>query len=474
MEREMEYTRQRNLSNTSEERTMFVIDDTSQGGQEASPAPSHHYQNHHHQQQQPQPLQSSRLCEPPDLSLAPPPRNLLQQPSSSSSGIGHYHQQEAATEEQQQYYQQHVLQQQQQPLQQQKRRRNSAIQCDAFSIANSGSAGGGGGGGTGVGSGRPRRQRRPSEFVDTYRRYSTSSGRPRANSVARPTPLGDGRRSSTCKRPSTGSVSGQPNRTRRASNAAAIPTHRRDSVRPTRSPSGQLLTPASLEALQQLHSQSQKKKHSRQEDLLDDLEKNDNEEEDERSPSQRRIASILLGTFLFILAASVLAVVVTLTHSSFHQPPIGSRELQEHRANVNVSLIFSSLIINFERVTTKRNIVALQKNHRIIPSKPRAQPSSTSKFRRILTIHTYNRETTRSQGERGATELAESGSLGTCERVHDDDAALKQQQWKIETSVDVETTIGSIESIGGEIGGEVNCIEDLAYCANLDCYNEQM
>uniref|UniRef100_A0ABD2VZK5 Uncharacterized protein n=1 Tax=Trichogramma kaykai TaxID=54128 RepID=A0ABD2VZK5_9HYME len=347
MEREMEYTRQRNLSNASEERTMFVIDDTSQGGQEASPAPSHHYQNHHHhQQQQPQTLQSSRLCEPPDLSLAPPPRNLQQQqqPSSSSSGIGHYHQQEAATEEY--YHQQHVVQQ---PLQQ-KRRRNSAIQCDAFSIANSGSAGGGGGGGGGAGGGRPRRQRRPSEFVDTYRRYSTSSGRPRANSVARPTPLGDGRRSSTCKRPSTGSVKSgqqqqqqqqkqQANRSRRASNAAAaagatISTHRRDSVRPTRSPSsGQLLTPASLEALQTLHGQSQKKKHSRQEDLLDDLEKNHAQEEDERSPRQRRIASILLGTFLFILAASVLAVVVTLTHSSFHQPPIGSRELQEHRAN---------------------------------------------------------------------------------------------------------------------------------------------
>uniref|UniRef100_A0ABD2VZJ2 Uncharacterized protein n=1 Tax=Trichogramma kaykai TaxID=54128 RepID=A0ABD2VZJ2_9HYME len=49
-----------------------------------------------------------------------------------------------------------------------------------------------------------------------------------------------------------------------------------------------------------------------------------------------------------------------------------------------------------------------------------------------------------SQGERGATELAESGSLGTCERIYDDDDdddddddALKQQ-WKIETSVDRE------------------------------------
>lgn len=58
--------------------------------------------------------------------------------------------------------------------------------------------------------------------------------------------------------------------------------------------------------------------------------------EDERSLEQarrhRRITMIIVGTFIFLLAASVLVVVVTLTHSTFLSPPMGSKELAEHRA----------------------------------------------------------------------------------------------------------------------------------------------
>lgn len=52
----------------------------------------------------------------------------------------------------------------------------------------------------------------------------------------------------------------------------------------------------------------------------------------EQARRHRRIAMIVLGTFLFLLAASVLVVVVTLTHSTFLSPAIGSKELAEHRA----------------------------------------------------------------------------------------------------------------------------------------------
>ncbi|XP_076758696.1 uncharacterized protein LOC143428015 [Xylocopa sonorina] len=54
----------------------------------------------------------------------------------------------------------------------------------------------------------------------------------------------------------------------------------------------------------------------------------------EQARRHRRIAMIVLGTFLFLLAASVLVVVVTLTHSTFLSPPTGSRELAEHRARM--------------------------------------------------------------------------------------------------------------------------------------------
>ncbi|CAK9824166.1 hypothetical protein ANTRET_LOCUS2376 [Anthophora retusa] len=54
----------------------------------------------------------------------------------------------------------------------------------------------------------------------------------------------------------------------------------------------------------------------------------------EQARRHRRITMIVLGTFLFLLAASVLVVVVTLTHSTFLSPAIGSKELAEHRARL--------------------------------------------------------------------------------------------------------------------------------------------
>lgn len=52
----------------------------------------------------------------------------------------------------------------------------------------------------------------------------------------------------------------------------------------------------------------------------------------EQARRHRRIAMIVLGTFIFLLTASVLVVVITLTHSSFLSPATGSKELAEHRA----------------------------------------------------------------------------------------------------------------------------------------------
>lgn len=130
---------------------------------------------------------------------------------------------------------------------------------------------------------------------------------------------GDGRRASVCKK------SGVPgNRPRRASAA-----HRRDSIRPVRSPAGtrspsMLLTPTSaeIEMIKDPRLIEQARRH-------------------------RRVAMIVLATFFFILAAAVLAVVVTLTHSSFHSPPVGSRELAEHRANVNELSSLHEVLVRF-------------------------------------------------------------------------------------------------------------------------------
>jgi len=54
----------------------------------------------------------------------------------------------------------------------------------------------------------------------------------------------------------------------------------------------------------------------------------------EQARRHRRIAMIVLGTFIFLLTASVLVVVVTLTHSTFLSPATGSKELTEHRAHL--------------------------------------------------------------------------------------------------------------------------------------------
>lgn len=49
----------------------------------------------------------------------------------------------------------------------------------------------------------------------------------------------------------------------------------------------------------------------------------------EQTRRHRRIAMIVLGTFIFLLAASVLVVVITLTHSSFLSPASDSQEQTE-------------------------------------------------------------------------------------------------------------------------------------------------
>ncbi|KAI4498366.1 hypothetical protein M0802_006545 [Mischocyttarus mexicanus] len=137
--------------------------------------------------------------------------------------------------------------------------------------------------------------RRSSHNLDietrSSRRSSVQSGRSRANSSGRPTPLGDGRRASVSKK----------NRTRKSGT-----TRRKDSVRPT--------------------------KFETKEPTRKVLE--EDEQDTEQSRRHRRIAMIVLGTFLFLLAASVLVVVVTLTHSSFLSPPTGPKDLKEHRAQL--------------------------------------------------------------------------------------------------------------------------------------------
>lgn len=51
----------------------------------------------------------------------------------------------------------------------------------------------------------------------------------------------------------------------------------------------------------------------------------------EQARRHRRIAMIILGTFIFLLAASVLVVVITLTQSSFLSPASDSKELERNR-----------------------------------------------------------------------------------------------------------------------------------------------
>lgn len=139
-------------------------------------------------------------------------------------------------------------------------------------------------------SGTNRRLSHNSEVeTRSSRRSSVHSGHSRINSSGRPTPLGDGRRASVSKK----------NRPRRSGT-----TRRKDSVRPART------------------------------EAKDARKVLENEQDNEQTRRHRRVAMIVLGTFLFLLAASVLVVVVTLTHSSFHSPPTGSKELIKHRAQL--------------------------------------------------------------------------------------------------------------------------------------------
>ncbi|KAJ8665403.1 hypothetical protein QAD02_007065, partial [Eretmocerus hayati] len=193
--------------------------------------------------------------------------------------------------------------------------------------------------------GRPRRQRRPSEFSEhSLGRRSSNCPvtRPRANSCARPTPLGDGRRASACRsRPQLGattvgaasSLPGPARTGRRRSSVAPgqLQLQHQWSRRGSRSPSDALLTPTmscSLDAIEAAATGRSLHRGSRSASLAAK-----DPELAARIRRHRRIASVLLATFLFILAASVLAVIVTLTHSSFYKPSGGPRELAEHRGN---------------------------------------------------------------------------------------------------------------------------------------------
>ncbi|XP_078038606.1 uncharacterized protein LOC144470889 [Augochlora pura] len=119
------------------------------------------------------------------------------------------------------------------------------------------------------------------------RRSSVQSSRSRINSCSRPTPLGNSRRNSSVR----------PAKSRRASNA-----RRKDSVRPVKDEIKQV-----RESAEDAENLEQARRH-------------------------RRITMIILGTFIFLLVASILAVVVTLTQSTFLRPATGSKELAEHRA----------------------------------------------------------------------------------------------------------------------------------------------
>lgn len=132
----------------------------------------------------------------------------------------------------------------------------------------------------------PRRSRCNLDVDQRSSRRSSTSSRSRTNSCSRPTPLGDDRRASVSKK----------TRPRRASTVAS----RKESVRPTKADAQQ--TRKIIEDTRQL----------------------------EQSRRHRRIAMIVLGTFIFLLAASILVVVITLTHSSFLSPAADSTGLTEH------------------------------------------------------------------------------------------------------------------------------------------------
>ncbi|KYN10334.1 hypothetical protein ALC57_17521 [Trachymyrmex cornetzi] len=148
----------------------------------------------------------------------------------------------------------------------------------------------------------PRRSRCNLDIDQRSSRRFSSSSRSRTNSCSRqlqPTPLGDDRRASVSKK----------TRPRRASTAAS----RKESIHQTKVDVKQ--TRKMIEDTQEL----------------------------EQARRHRRIAMIVLGTFIFLLVASVLAVVITLTHNSFLNPATNSKELAEHNLRKENEELLNSL-----------------------------------------------------------------------------------------------------------------------------------
>lgn len=144
-------------------------------------------------------------------------------------------------------------------------------------------------------SGRPRRSRTivGAEGHGGSRRASVHGGRSRANSCNGPTPLGDGRRASVCRK----------NRPRRGSTV-----RRKDSVQPGKTAAVNL-PKAPISPVENPGGIGQDR-------------------------NRRKIVMIVLAIFIFLLAAAVLVVVITLTHSSFHRLPNDpANHLEAHQDN---------------------------------------------------------------------------------------------------------------------------------------------
>jgi len=82
----------------------------------------------------------------------------------------------------------------------------------------------------------------------------------------------------------------------------------------------------------------------------------------------RRIAIIVLGTFIFLLAASVLVVVITLTHSSFLSPASDSKEHNCKSWNLKVWILIpnrriSNIFIRISRPLKREFIQSLFTNY---------------------------------------------------------------------------------------------------------------
>ncbi|KYM97198.1 hypothetical protein ALC62_12144 [Cyphomyrmex costatus] len=148
----------------------------------------------------------------------------------------------------------------------------------------------------------PRRSRCNLDIDQRSSRRFSSPSHSRTNSCGRqlqPTPLGDDRRASVTKK----------TRPRRASTV----TNRKESIRQTK---------VDVKQMRKMTEDTQELEQARR---------------------HRRIAMIVLGTFIFLLAASVLAVVITLTHSSFLNPASDSKELAEHNLRKENEELLNSL-----------------------------------------------------------------------------------------------------------------------------------